>query len=59
MDEEGGEVQEAGGYLGEGSGVVLGEFDAFPEFGGHVGALEGEGLGLVDGEERGGLGVAG
>ena len=39
MDEEGGPVNKAGVDLGEGSGVVLGEFDAFPEFGGHVGAL--------------------
>ena len=39
MDEEGGPVDEAGVDLGESLGVILREFDTFPEFGGHVGAL--------------------
>ena len=32
MDEEGGPVDEPSVDLGEGFGVVLGKFDAFPEF---------------------------
>ena len=59
MDEEGGPVEQAGVDLREGGGVVLGEFDAFPEFGGHVGALYEGGVRTSRCGVGGGMGVAG
>ncbi len=62
MDEEFGPVEEAGVDLGERGHVVLGQLDAFPEFGGGVLAFDGfevevEGAGCGVGADGGVAGV--